>query len=214
MSGGGRAKGAAADGTFRRCVYGSLYPLAEWIAANWWILLHHMRPTAVETRYWTWSNVRNYPWLDQHNLRGAGDGMAWPNLTLVIDGSVAHMRWVSDLSYAYRPIRFASDGVAFAPADEVAEGLATIVGHVLERLSEEGLTKTRLADEWNEIARTDNEEREFCVIAAKLGLDPYSVTGESAADIFDVPPSLPQTLISDFFDSPPSTPLHPAPTGT
>jgi hypothetical protein len=32
------------DGTFRRSVYGSLYPLAEWIAANWWVLGNDIRP--------------------------------------------------------------------------------------------------------------------------------------------------------------------------
>jgi hypothetical protein len=63
----------AADGTFRRSVYGSLYPLAQWIASNWWLLTSHVRPSAVEARYWTWQNVGTYPWLSVHNFRSAGD---------------------------------------------------------------------------------------------------------------------------------------------
>jgi hypothetical protein len=86
----------APDGTFRRSVYGSLYPLAEWVASNWWLLTSHIRPSAVEMRYWTWPNVRTYPWLRQHNLRGAGDGMAWPDLTLVAEGAVTRIAWTPD----------------------------------------------------------------------------------------------------------------------
>lgn len=31
-------------GMFRQSVFGSLYPLAEWIASNWWFLIGHVRP--------------------------------------------------------------------------------------------------------------------------------------------------------------------------
>jgi hypothetical protein len=32
-----------------------------------------VRPSAVEARYWTWQNVRTYPWLSIHNFRSAGE---------------------------------------------------------------------------------------------------------------------------------------------
>ncbi len=189
------------DGTLRRSIYGSVYPLAEWIATNWWILTAHIRPSAVESRYWTWPNIRTYPWLANHNFRGAGDGMAWPNLTLVTEGAVTRICWVSDLKYAPRPIRFAADGVTAGATSDVLEGLASIVDRVLERLSEEGLHKTRLADEWEAIADASPDERDFCLTAGKLGLDPYSLPDGIAADIIDIAAELPQELVSDFFDS-------------
>lgn len=189
------------DGTLRRSAYGSVYPLAEWIATNWWILTSHIRPSAVETRYWTWPNVRTYPWLVHHNFRGAGDGMAWPNLTLVVEGSITYARWVSDLEYAQRPVRFASDGMVVARTTEVTKGLAEVVNRVIERLSEEGIPKTRLADEWESIAATDDEERAFCSMTARLGLDPYSVHEDIAANIVEVASGLSDDLFSDFFDS-------------
>lgn len=191
----------AEDGTLRRSVYGSLYPLAEWIASNWWILVSHIRPSAVETRYWTWPNVRTHPWLAQHNFRGAGDGMTWPNLTLVAEGAVTHISWVSDTDRAFRHVRFASNGVAFVRSSVAAEGLARVVDHVLERLAEEGLPKTRLAEDWDAVARMDDEEREFCQTVAKLGVDPYTVNEETAADVIKIASSLPPDLVSDFFDS-------------
>ena len=119
-----------ADGTFRRGVYGSLYPLAHWIAANWWALMSHIRPSAIDTRYWDWKNVRTYPWLRQHNFRGAGDGMAWPNLTIVPEGAVSRVVWSQDYGHQLTPVRFASDGSRFLRAEELATGLAAVIDRV------------------------------------------------------------------------------------
>lgn len=63
----------ATDGTFRRSVYGSLYPLAYWIASNWWLLTSHIRPTAVESSYWTWRNVRTQPLKTATRVSGRFD---------------------------------------------------------------------------------------------------------------------------------------------
>ncbi len=191
----------AADGTFRRSVYGSLYPLAEWVASNWWVLTSNIRPSAVDTRYWTWPNVRTHPWLRQHNLRGAGDGMAWPDLTVVTEGAVTRIVWVPDADRPLGPVRFASSGDALDRAEEVVEGLASIVYHVLERLAEERLPKTRLAEEWDAVSRADDEEREFYRTVARLGLDPYSITDQMAAEVVDIASKLPPELSDDFFDS-------------
>ncbi|MGY4770319.1 ImmA/IrrE family metallo-endopeptidase (plasmid) [Kribbella sp. CWNU-51] len=191
----------AADGTFRRSVFGSLYPLAEWIASNWWVLTSHVRPSAIESEYWTWSNVRVHNWLRSHNFRGAGDGMAWPNLTLVLEGAVAHAVWAPDVDQVYGSIRFVSGGSAFLPGDEAIEGLARLVDNVLQRLTEAGLPKTWLAEEWQAIASTSAEEQEFCRAVARLGRDPYSVSDELAADVVRVASDLPVELVADFFDS-------------
>lgn len=190
-----------ADGTFRRSVYGSLYPFAYWIASNWWLLNSHLRPSAVDTHYWTWRNVGNYPWLRRHNVRGAGDGMAWPDLTLVPEGAVTQLVWSPDEQHNLAPVRFASGGRGIARADDFRTDLATIVSHVLERLAESGLPKTQLAEEWSEIAQTDADEQEFCRTAARMGLDPYSVDDDTAAVIVDVSGQLPADVADDFFDS-------------
>ncbi len=190
-----------ADGTFRRSVYGSLYPLAYWIASNWWLLGSHLRPSAVDTRYWTWRNVQAYPWLKQHNVRGAGDGMAWPDLTLVPEGAVTQLVWWLDDKAQQAPVRFASAGHGIVRTEEFRTDLATIIDHVLERLAESGLPKTPLTEEWSEIAKTGVEEQEFCQTSARMGLDPYSVDDETASAIIDAARELPADIIDDFFDS-------------
>jgi hypothetical protein len=195
------------DGTFRRGVYGSLYPLAHWIATNWWLLTSHIRPSASDTRYWTWQNLSTYPWLRQHNLRGAGDGMAWPDLTIVPEGAVTRLVWSQDDSRHLLPIRFASDGSRILRTNEVQVELAAIVDHVLERLTEAEIPKTALAEEWTEIAKADSDEKAFCQTAARMGLDPYSVDDAMADEIVSIASRLPSEIVDDFFDSADTTGL-------
>jgi hypothetical protein len=133
--------------------------------------------------------------------------MAWPDLTLVAEGAVTRLVWAPDTDQPLGPIRFAACGDALVGTDKAKEGLARVVEHVLERLTEEGLPKTRLAAEWATVAKTDDAEREFCQTVARLGLDPYSVSDQTAADVISVASSLPGELVADFFDSADATAL-------
>jgi len=203
ISAGGRpvTQVEAADGTYRRGVYGSLYPLAFWIASNWWSLTYHMRPTAVDGNLWNWQYIRTQPWLRQHNFRAAGDGMAWPNLTIVPEGPVTQVTWRQDYESSSGLVRFASDGRQWLAGEDLRTDLADIVGRVLDRLTEVGLQKTPLAEEWAGIASVDAGEQDFCRVAAQLGLDPYSIGDDLADGIIAVADALPPDLADDFFDS-------------
>jgi hypothetical protein len=90
------------DGTLRRSVYGSLYPLANWITSNWWSLRAHVRPSATDSNHWSWGNLRTQPWLRVHNMRGAGDGMSWPNLT-ILQGAEQCLKPVDEPRKGYPP---------------------------------------------------------------------------------------------------------------
>ncbi|WP_261555706.1 hypothetical protein [Frankia tisae] len=185
------------DGTLRRSVYGSLYPLAEWIATNWWPLTGHIRPSAIRSEYWTWSNLRRYPWLRQHNLRGAGDGMAWPDLTVVPEDAVTRVVWATADDGALGQPRFASSGQALVPSEEARGALAGVVQRILDRLAESDIGKTPLSVEWAEIGSADEDEQEFCRAAARLGLDPYSVDEETSATLLAIVPAIPDELRAD-----------------
>ena len=124
------------NGTFRRGVYGTIFPIAEWIVENWWLLGFDSRPSAVPSRYWKWRTLRFQPWLRQHNLRAAGNGMAWPDLTLVPEGNLTRIRWAADADAGIGPVRFVASGTRLASTDDLASDLADIVNLVLERLSD------------------------------------------------------------------------------
>ena len=189
------------DGTLRRSVYGSLYPLAEWIASNWWLLKSHIRPTAVEARYCTWKNSSSQRWLEYHNFRAAGDGMAWPNLTLIPEGAMMQALWFWDRTPVFESVRFAVNGRETIRAEEALEGLATVVESVIGRLAETGHPNTRLAEEWAAISNADAEEAEFCRTVARLGLDPYSIEDELADEVIAVASRISPEIAADFFDT-------------
>lgn len=189
------------NGTFRRGVYGTIFPMAEWIVENWWLLGFDSRPSAVPVRYWRWRNLRSQPWLRQHNLRAAGNGMAWPDLTLVPEGELTRIRWAADADPGIGPVRFVASGTRLAPSAELASGLADIVNMVLERLDEAGLHKTRLAEDWAAIGGLDSDEQAFCGASAQLGLDPYTLSDELADEVLAVAQQLPESLAADFFDN-------------
>ncbi len=57
----------------RRSIFVPLYPLAEWIAYNWWFLRAHGRPARMKPVYWTYSllaeeDAAPYAWLRHHNF--------------------------------------------------------------------------------------------------------------------------------------------------
>lgn len=68
------------SGAVRRSIFVPLYPLAEWIAYNWWFLRSHVRPSYLPSDFWTYQMLRprrrrrGNDWLAHHNLRGIGDG--------------------------------------------------------------------------------------------------------------------------------------------
>lgn len=191
----------AGESNFRRSVYGSLHPLAEWITANWWLLTSSSRPSAIPSRYWTWPNARTHEWLRHHNMRAAGNGMAWPNLTLASEGAVTQVQWTRDDVSSLSPVRFMSSGSTFLTSEDVAVGLADLVVLVLDRLAEEGLPKTRLAEDWAALGHLEEEEKAFCVASARLGIDPFSVDDRLAEEIVESASGLPDGVAADFFDN-------------
>ncbi len=54
----GRVVSAVEDertSSMRRAIFTSAYPLAEWIAENWWLLRAHVRPSTVPRGSWAWA---------------------------------------------------------------------------------------------------------------------------------------------------------------
>ena len=190
----------------RRSIFVSLYPLAEWIAFNWWFLQANTRPATALSRLpggydalWGGYGER---YLQHHGIRGAGDGFLWPNLFLLPEGNTTKVVWNADPPFVGdRQIRFLSRGNLTLDTAKVSQHLADFVDAVIQRLNEEGVTETTLATEWTAIQQTDAEEAEFCLAAARLGLDPYSEAEKYGAEILAAARALDDTnLLRDFFD--------------
>lgn len=190
-----------ATGSSRRSIYCALLPLAEWMVFNWWFLLGHRRPSGSSTGLRRWAeSSRTTSWYGWHNVRAAGEGMIWPNLTIIPKGVLTWIAWVADEPSGNR-VRFMKTGDAWVPTEQVEMAMTAFVNAVVARLEEQGIRDSVLASEWRELRHTPREEREFCLASAALGLDPYRVEPEAADAIVAVATALSPTEASDMFDA-------------
>jgi hypothetical protein len=193
-------------GSSRRSIYCPMYPLAEWAAYNWWFLRADARPARnLGLRRSDRYDSRSFR---RHSLRSAGDGFRWPDLLIIPDGERKHLVWQRDrlpLSDR-RPLCFLAGGEATLDAESVEAELAVLISEVLTRLAEQGVTGTPLEEEWSAIGQTDREEAEFCIAAARLGLDPYSEAEPYEGLILQAAGELHGNLLGDFLDA--ADPVH------
>jgi hypothetical protein len=164
------------SGSSRRAIAVSLYPLAEWLAYNWWFLQAESRHVRGE--------VNRGRSQRRHSIRHAGDGFLWPDLLVLPEESCTRLQWHPDRTIpAGRPIRFLTQGAASVDSAELRQTFGDFIEQVLERLSDCGVSGTQLAEEWTAIRQIDAEEEEYCLAAARLGLDPYTDAAKYEAEI-------------------------------
>lgn len=149
------------------------YPLAEWFAINWWALntsAHHPEHAGVR-------------------LTDAGSGFPWPDITLRSDHD---FMWadVRQRNRAPESVRFLAQGRAVLEAEDSLIELSRFIDSTVRRLEEAGIAGTLLQLEWAAIQSADNEERDFCLVAAAWGFDPYDVPPQQAAELVDTDQAL------------------------
>jgi hypothetical protein len=188
-------------GSARRSIYAPLYPVAEWIAYNWWPLKANVRPTTLVTVSSTGRSHRSAVWMRSHNLRAAGDGFLWPNLYILPQGGSTRLVWRPDgRGDAAATVRYIVGGEATVDSAKTERVLADVVDAVLARLDERGIASA-LGTEWQAIQAADADEREFCLAAARLGFDPYGLDTNARDLIVDAASQLADPLLPDFLDS-------------
>ncbi|MBI1759429.1 MAG: hypothetical protein HYR62_09440 [Actinobacteria bacterium] len=180
--------------SYRASITVPLYPLAEWIAFNWWLLSFDGREGRSSAR------------LRRRNMFSAGDGFCWPDLQFRTTGEFTFLEWHALPASDTQPIEYVKHGACYIGSGEALAALADVVHAVLDRLAEAGVRGTPLASEWARIAGAEQEEQEFCQAAARLGLDPYSEGVDLASSIEDALADLPATVRADFLDVAPPYP--------
>ncbi len=194
------------SGSARHSIYCPLYPLAEWVAYNWWYLQADARPSGLLARLDDLGagDLRNLPRAlrARHSIRASGDGFAWPDLLIVPDGSSTRLVWQDDrVPVPAWPVRFLARGERRMDSDTITLELTRLVSSVLTRLAEQGITGTALEKEWAAIGEADAEEAEYSKAAARLGLDPYSMPDEYESLILKAADLLSSQVLGDFLDA-------------
>jgi hypothetical protein len=169
-----------------------LYPLAQWIVANWWPLLYEAESPDRS------STASDY--LTRHSFRSAGDGFSYPDLRIVPEGDLIRIEWCP-LRTIHQSIDYLSYGKIRIQKEELVEFLTDFVEAVLERLNACGISEKWLTEEWEAIGSTSKsgEEMEFCIAAAYLGLDPYDLREISAESLIQTWEELPLAVRHDVY---------------
>lgn len=184
------------SGSSRRSIFAPLYPLAEWAVDNWWFLLYHSRPTRPGSARIPLNRRDRH----RHCVRSAGDGFLWPNLEIVPAGRETRLSWDRDRALdEFARIRYLTEGEVVLPTDDVERILTHLVTSVLDRLVEQKETGTPLEKEWEALNGLGSDEREYCIAAAKLGLDPFAEADQYEASIIEAAHRLPHDVLGDFF---------------
>ena len=174
--------------SIRNSIYGPLYPVAEWIAMNWWPLLHEN--DAPHT-------VRARTYAHRHNLHSASEGFSLPNLLFRPSGRMMDLAWTAKRIPA-TGIEFLESGSDSLPADSVSDEIVNFLMAVIGRLESEGISGTPLQNEWSAIQSMDSDEKEFCEFAASLGEDPFSLDDGSREQMVELAARIPSELSGEF----------------
>lgn len=142
------------------------YPLAEWLALNWWML----------------EAASHRPEDEGLSIIGAGEGFPWPAMTLRSD---RQQMWIRASPRHEPDLRVSLLGTvdAVLGADEARRSLSRFIDSTVRRLEESDITGTLLQDEWATIQEADNDERAFAIVASSWGFDPYDIR-DDATDVF------------------------------
>ena len=151
----------------RDSVQVSLFPLAEFIAANWWALLYEPQKTPTDVQAYS----------GRHQIVRHRDGFAYPDVAFYgADSRVLVMASAS---------RIVSAGIEFftelsgteqntLDRNRTEQVLLSFLGAVLDRLSDDD-DRDWLAEKLEGIRHSKNDpnENEYCTLAGMLGADPY-----------------------------------------
>jgi hypothetical protein len=149
------------------------YFLAEWIAENWWVLLHEPRKDddSDDTQYYA-----------RHSIVSAQGGFPLPSLSIVPLGRGLHLN-CSQRSAPFADARFL--GEAFGDIDRSAmeNELSRFVGEVVDRLKSRELNDVPLAKIWSVFTSLTPDQKTTCMLLGSLGTSPADASDELVSAI-------------------------------
>lgn len=169
-------------------IYVPLYPVAEWLVANWWFLWNEWRADHPAAR---------------HNLLAAREGFALPDLSFLPTETRMRLIWRTRSASASDRVSFLLEGSQLVDKDIVREQIRTLIEGVIQRLTDRNLCNTFLTSEWEAIlaSERDPEQNRFCEQAARLGIDPFNPEPSVAESLEQMDTLLPHAVIDDFCDA-------------
>jgi hypothetical protein len=138
----------------RQKVYLSAYPLAEWLAWNWWRL--------------RWESRRHtHDWAMAHRTSNIGGGYVWPDITIFSDGERIVLNCNPTRSRPTEPLRYLCQLAAVVRAPIFEDTISTFVQATLDQLDTKKIKASNLLAVWQNVL----EERSSPELAVRRKLE-------------------------------------------
>lgn len=139
------------------------YPLAEWLAWNWW------RLTGEPKREHT-----THDWSFAHRLCTIGEGYLWPNITIFSDRERTLLIAKPTQPKGFSAFRYTTDHTLVLPSRVFEAALELFLGQIQSRLREYAIPETHFDRTWEDVCveRRDSKLVARRRIEALLGVDP------------------------------------------
>jgi len=140
-------------------MYVSAYPLALFLATNWWRLRWEPKPVQEDPA-----------WRMRHCLPAIGEGYVWPDLTFASDGEMMLVAVRSTEKSRTSPVRYIADFTGWVPAASFEGVVGRCIEGVLARLEAFGITNSELAGVWAEVRAENDDPAAACLRLSRLWL--------------------------------------------
>jgi hypothetical protein len=158
----------------RTSLYVPAFPVAEWLVRNWWSMLNEL--CLWETVPNSVDDTARLSWTKRHCLRSADSALLLPKLYIFHDGQSLRTEWQADYSDSMpnMPGEFIADGAEQLDTGDTQESFAQFIGEILGHVADVDDDRIdELSNQWRAIQGADEEERQFCTLAGRMGIDPY-----------------------------------------
>lgn len=160
---------------YRDSIIVPLFAVADWLVDNWWHLFHEPADT----------RNRKENFAERHNMAFASNGFLLPKLSFASYSDRVHVvatPWESE----HGRISFIKSLDAYITRKELQSEFKRLIERVVMRLEKQNVQSeevSSLSETWTAIQGLDSREREFCRAAAILGIDPFDIDDDVAANL-------------------------------
>ncbi len=179
--------------TIKEKVLVSAYPLAIWMAGNWWRLMYEPLPP---------QNFKpTEAWRMAHEMPAAGHGFLWPQIILATDSEKMQIWAKPSRPENTQAIKYLN-GLTTPFSIDVADFIKIIdifINNTLSRLTATGNKETDLFHLWHEVLdeRADHDAAKYRRIEAEMGFEPDECPEEIVADSLEIAERLGENNLSE-----------------
>ena len=158
----------------------SAYPIAEWLAWNWWRLTSEIgeRPTdKLAARAWDFS----------HRVSTVGSGYDWPNISIHSDSHRSYLGSIQSKPDSVRSFAYYDSSVAVVSTKALERAMSDFIENTIKLLENKGIRDSNLQCLWRDLKseRVSPDGSCYRAMEARLGFNPDDLNENTIFRILD-----------------------------